>query len=425
MSQATIRPRTKIRDVQIADVGINTQVLRSRTWDKLKSEVEYSQQKGTTSNSYLIKADQTALIDPPGQSFTHVYLEILSNHEWRKIDYIILQHVNPNRLATIQLLAGYAPQAQIICSQPTANALKAALIFPEWKSRVKVVKDHDTIDLGQGHKLQFISVTTPRWLDGLCTYDPQSQILFTDKLFGTHLCNEFIFEDHQNLNSDRRFYFDCLYASQTKQLEAILAKFTPLEPTVYAPAHGSLVKHSLSQVNDDYYSWCQEQNERQFKVVLLYASAHGNTTKMKNAIALGLIQSGIAVESINCELNSIAEITTAVQSCDGFIVGSPTLGGHQLAQIQRALEIVLANTAETKLAGLFGSYAWNGEAISLLENKLREANYDFGFEPLRVCFSPNDHNLEECIQVGKEFSQKLQKSKRVHNLRLLTHSQAS
>ncbi|MEM7591680.1 MAG: FprA family A-type flavoprotein [Cyanobacteria bacterium P01_A01_bin.83] len=425
MSQATIRPRTKIRDVQIADVGINTQVLRSRTWDKLKSEVEYSQQKGTTSNSYLIKADQTALIDPPGQSFTHVYLEILSNHEWRKIDYIILQHVNPNRLATVQLLAGYAPQAQIICSQSTAKALKAALIFPEWKSRVKVVKDHDTLDLGQGHKLQFISTITPRWLDSLCTYDPQSQILFTDKLFGTHLCNESIFEDNQNLNSERRFYFDCLYASQTRQLEAILAKITLLKPTVYAPAHSSLIKHSLSQVNNDYYSWCQEQNKRQLKVVLLYASAYGNTTKMKNAIALGLVQSGVAVESINCELSSTAEIAMAAKSCDGFIVGSPTLGGHQLTQIQRALEIVLANAAKTKLAGLFGSYAWNGEAISLLENKLREANYNFGFEPLRVCFSPNDHNLEECIQVGKEFSQKLQKSKRVGNFYPLTHPQAS
>ena len=156
MIQTTIQPTAKKRDVQIAEIGINTQVWRSRTWDRLKFEVEYSRQKGTTSNSYLIQADKIALIDPPGQSFTNIYLEAIAHHEWRKLDYIILQHVNPNRLATIQVLAGYAPQATIICSKLAAKALKSALMFPEWKSRVRVVRDNDTLDLGQGHRLQFI-----------------------------------------------------------------------------------------------------------------------------------------------------------------------------------------------------------------------------------------------------------------------------
>ncbi len=87
--------------------------MRSRTWDRLKFEVEYSRQKGTTSNSYLIQADKTALIDPPGQSFSQIYLETLAQHlDWQKLDYIIFQHVNPNRLATIQLLAGKASSSQ-------------------------------------------------------------------------------------------------------------------------------------------------------------------------------------------------------------------------------------------------------------------------------------------------------------------------
>ncbi len=166
MVQTTIKPTAKKRDVQIAEIGINTQVLRSRTRDRLKFEVEYSRQKGTTSNSYLIQADKTALIDPPGQSFTGIYLEAIAHHEWRRLDYIILQHVNPNRLATIQVLAGYAPQAKIICSKAAAKALKGALIFPQWKSRVQIVRDNDTLDLGQGHQLRFMSATTPRWVDG-------------------------------------------------------------------------------------------------------------------------------------------------------------------------------------------------------------------------------------------------------------------
>ncbi len=420
MVQATIKPTpAKKRDVQVAKIGTNTQVLRSRTWDRLKFEVEYSRQKGTTSNSYLIQADKIALIDPPGQSFTQIYLESLEQHlDWKKLDYIILQHVNPNRLATVQVLAGKAPQAKIICSKPAVKALEAILTFPERRSRIQVIRDNDTLDLGQGHQLQFISVPTPRWVDGLCTYDSQTKILYTDKFFGAHLCNESIFDDNwKQLDLDRHFYFDCLHATQTKQLETALAKFTPFPSKIYAPAHGSLIKYSLSRFSYDYAQWCQQQKAQEFKVVLLYTSAYGNTATIANAIAQGLVKSGVAVESINCELAAAEEITKAIQSCDGFIIGSPTLGGHAPTQIQTALGIILANAAKTKLAGVFGSYGWSGEAIDLLESKLRDAHYSFGFEPIRVRFSPTATTLEKCEQAGKEFTQKLKKTKKLRTPR--------
>ena len=418
MKQTNIQPTSvKPRDVRGVEIGTNTRVLRSRTWERLKFEVEYSRKKGTTSNSYLIQADKTALIDPPGQSFTQIYLETLAQHlDWQKLDYLILQHVNPNRLATIQQILEYAPQVKIVCSKPAANALKDASI-PE-QIQIEIVRDNDTLDLGQGHKLQFISATTPRWVDGLCTYDPQSKILYTDKFFGAHLCDEPIFDDNwKQLDSDRRFYFDCLHASQTKQLEAVLAKFKPLKSKIYAPAHGPIIKYSLSRFTYDYQQWCQEQTSQEFKVVLLYASAYGNTATVASAIAHGLVQSGVEVESINCELASTEEITAAIQACDGFIIGSPTLGGHAPTQIQTALGIVLATAAKSKLAGVFGSFGWSGEAIAMLENKLRDAHYSFGFEPIRVRFSPNAAVLKECIQAGEEFTQKLKKAKRLRTPR--------
>jgi flavorubredoxin/flavin reductase (DIM6/NTAB) family NADH-FMN oxidoreductase RutF len=416
MVQATPQPTlSKPRDVQVAEIGTNTQVLRSRTWEQLKFEVEYSRQQGTTSNSYLIQADKIAIIDPPGQSFTEIYLETLEqNLDWQQLDYIILQHVNPNRLATLKLLAQKAPQAKILCSKPALNALKDTLETRQ----IQVIKDQDTLDLGQGHQLQFLSVPTPRWVDGLCIYDPQTQILYTDKFFGAHICGEAVFDKNwKQLDQDRRFYFDCLHAAQTKQLETALDKFTPLPSKLYAPAHGPLIKYSLSRFCYDYRQWCQEQTQQELKVALLYASAYGNTATIANAIAEGLIQSQVAVESINCEFASSEEITQAIQNCDGFIIGSPTLGGHAPTQIQTALGIVLANATKTKLAGVFGSYGWSGEAIDVLENKLRDAHYNLGFEPIRVRFSPTATTLEQCQLAGKEFTQKLKKAKKLRTPR--------
>ena len=138
---------------------------------------------------------------------------------------------------------------------------------------------------------------------------------------------------------------------------------------------------------------------------------------MAQALAQGLVHAEVAVESINCELASSKEITEAIQACDGFIIGSPTLGGHAPTQIQTALGIVLANAAKTKLAGVFGSYGWSGEAIDLLENKLRDAHYSFGFEPIRVRFSPTANILEECEQAGREFTHQLKKTKKLRTPR--------
>ncbi|MDZ8052127.1 MAG: diflavin flavoprotein [Aulosira sp. ZfuVER01] len=405
------------RDVQVAEIGKDTLILRSRTWERLKFEVEYSRQKGTTANSYLIQADKKALIDPPGESFTEIYLQELGQHlDLSTLDYIVLGHVNPNRRATLQVLLSRVPQVTLICSRPAANALKTA--FPEWESRIQAVRSEDTLDLGQGHHLTFVSVPTPRWADGLCTYDSATKILYTDKFFGAHICEDTLFdEDWKRLDAERHYYFDCLHAPQAKQVEVALEKFSVFPAKSYAPAHGPVVRYSLSRFTYDYRQWCQGQKSQELTVALLYASAYGNTAVLANAIAQGLIENQVNVESINCELADTAEIIRIIEACDGFIIGSPTLGGHAPTQIQTALGIILATAAKTKLAGVFGSYGWSGEAIDLLESKLKDANYSLGFESIRVRFTPTSEILQQCQQAGAAFAQNLKKTKKLRTPR--------
>ncbi|YAF96686.1 MAG: diflavin flavoprotein [Nodularia sp. CChRGM 3473] len=414
MSLSSSTPtNTRPRDVQVAEISTNTLVLRSRTWERLKFEVEYAQQKGTTANSYLIQSDRTTLIDPPGESFTQIFLQELQKHlDLTQLNYIILNHVNPNRMATLKVLLELAPQAKIVCSKPGANALRVN--FPNWVPKIQLVHSGDTLDLGGGHQLQFVTVPTPRWADGLCTYDSATCILYTDKFFGVHVCSDVLFdEDWKQLDEDRHYYFDCLHATQAKQVEVALEKLAPFRTKFYAPGHGPIIRYSLSRFTYDYRQWCQEQKTQQLRVALLYASAYGNTATLAQAIAQGLIQSGVAVESINCELADSTEITHAVETCDGFIIGSPTLGGHAPTQIQTALGIILSTAAKTKLAGVFGSYGWSGEAVDLIEGKLLDANFRLGFNPIRVRFSPTEITLQQCQDAGVEFAQVLKKKKKL------------
>lgn len=405
----------KPRDVQVAEIGANTWVLRSRSWERLKFEVEYARQKGTTANSYLIQADKTALIDPPGESFSEIFIEELAHHVYlQKIDYVILGHLNPNRCATLKALLNIevAPQITFICTRAAEVALRSA--FPNYPLRIVLANVEETIDLGQGHQLQFIPTPTPRHPDGLCTFDPATRILYTDKLFGAHICDNSIFDENwKQLDEDRRYYFDCLHASQAKQVEAALDKLSGLPAKIYAPGHGPLVRYSLSRFTFDYRQWCEQQKTQDLNVALLYASAYGNTATMADSIAQGLMESGAAVQSINCEFTEPDEISTALEQCDGFIFGSPTLGGHAPIQIQTALGIALSVAAKTKLAGIFGSYGWSGEAIDLLETKLQDAGFRFGFEPIRVKFKPTDEVLQQVQEAGVEFAQSLRKSKKI------------
>ncbi|MEO1094338.1 MAG: diflavin flavoprotein [Cyanobacteria bacterium J06638_28] len=403
--ETTPRPR----DVQVAEIGQQTQVLRSRTWERLKFEVEYSRRQGTTANSYLIRGDATVVIDPPGESFTAIYLEALQQQiAFSDINYIITSHVNANRMATLEQLIELAPQAVLVCSRPAANTLKKALIA--WEDSLYIVRSGDRLDLGQGHWLEFMTVPTPRWPDGLCTYDPASQILYSDKLFGAHVCSESLWDENwRKLEADRHYYFDCLQALQARQVDTALDQLEPLPLKCLAPGHGPLVRYSLSRLRQDYRQWCQQQAQRSLRVALLYTSAYGNTAKVADAIAKGLMAANIAVESINCEFTSPDTIAQTVEACDGFIIGSPTLGGHAPVQIQIALGSILANVSKTKPAGVFGSYGWSGEAIDLLERKLRDAGYRFGFEPIRVRFSPDKATLTACETAGNQFAQQLYK----------------
>ncbi|MCJ8281273.1 MAG: flavin oxidoreductase, partial [Rivularia sp. ALOHA_DT_140] len=199
------------RDMQIASIATDTKLIKSRSWTRLRFEIEYALAKGSTSNCYLIEGDKTAIIDPPPETFTQIYLQTLQSVlDLQDLDYVIIGHFNPNRVATIKAILELAPQITFVSSVPGAANLRKA--FGE---QIKVIemRGKETLDLGKGHVLIGIPIPSPRWPSGLATYDQQTQVLYSNKLFGTHLCGEEVFdEDWDILKEDQRYYYDCLMA---------------------------------------------------------------------------------------------------------------------------------------------------------------------------------------------------------------------
>ena len=410
---------TKPRDVQVFPVGTNTRVLRSRSWARLRFEIEYALAKGTTANTYLIESDKVALIDPPGETFTEIFLDGLKSRiDITEIDYVIIGHVNPNRAITLKALWKLAPQITFVCSNPGAISLRKALATEDSSETkdlpLKVMRGDEILDLGQGHQLSFIPIPNPRYPDEICTYDSRTEILFSDKLFGAHICGDQVFDEGwQAFQEDRRYYYDCLMAPHARQVEKALDKLSEFPARLYAPGHGPLVRYGLIELTKSYRQWSKQQTTQDTNVALIYASAYGNTATIAQAIARGITKSGVSVESINCEFADPEDIRTAVEKSAGFVIGSPTLGGHAPTPIQTALGIVLSTATKNKLAGVFGSFGWSGEAVGIIESKLKDAGYKFGFDAIRVKFKPNDHTLQTCEEAGTDFAQALKKVKKV------------
>lgn len=420
-AQTAIQPR----DVQVLPVAADTTVLRSRSWNRLRFEIEYGRERGTTANAYWIAADQTALIDPPGESFTEIFVAALQQRfDLQQLDYIVLGHINPNRVATLKALLALVPEVTVVCSNPAAIALRSLLEGQTPTIQVMRGTPGEVLNLGRGHELQLIPTPTPRWPDSLCTYDTKTGILFTDKLFGAHICGDQIFDEGwEVLADDRRYYYDCLMAPHARQIATALEKLTALPAvSLYATGHGPLVRYSLTELIHAYQQWNQQQSTQETMVALIYASAYGNTATLAQAIARGITKAGVAVESINAEFTSPEDIKAAIEKSAGFIIGSPTLGGHAPTPVQTALGIVLSTAGKGQLAGVFGSFGWSGEAIDLLEDKLRDAGHSFGFDPIRVKFKPTDATLKLCEEAGTDFAQALKKAKKVRAPRQLTSS---
>jgi flavin reductase (DIM6/NTAB) family NADH-FMN oxidoreductase RutF/flavodoxin len=276
-----------------------------------------------------------------------------------------------------------------------------------------VVKQEVSRELAGGHRLTLIPVPTPRWPGALVAFEESSGLLMSGKFFAAHLCGESFAEANpSSTEEDRRYFYDCLMAPMARPVEGIVDRLDELPIRTIAPGHGPAIATSWRSLLADYRRWGESQGRSGLTVTLLYASAYGNTAAIADALAQGVARSGVRVESLNCEFAPSDQLIAAIRAGDALLIGSPTLGGHAPTPIVSALGTVLAEGDREKPVGVFGSFGWSGEAIDLLESKLRDGGFRFAFEPIRVKFSPDGATLRTLEETGIALGRQLQAEQR-------------
>ena len=458
-SQSLKQPEveTKVYEETIPD-SFNVELFKCVTTQRLKFEVEYGLKRGTSDNVYSIGGSKkTALIDVPDKAFAE---NLFGENKHSSSDFLILQHISPKRLDSICALlenrSDTLPPIEIVVTNPGAKVIYDALKPPDgvnpgsnerlikaWKrpselsgkaklrARLRIIRgNEEKLDLGD-RILNFMPCSTPRWPDVFCTRDSKSGIVFTSKFFSAHVANERTDENNnhvetfdsgglENFQEDWRFFFDCMLAPMATQVKSALSKLKALaDNTAYkqprlAPCHGPVLLNSSPEVMREYDEWTEKQIKQisDVAVAVIYASAYGNTSAMAQAIARGITKAGVGVEMINCELTTAEEIQALAKRVGGFCLGSPTLGGHVPTPITDAMGQIVKNYDTDKPAGVFGSFGWSGEAVDIMENRLKNAGFDFAFEPIRCKFKPTEETLQKCEESGTDLAQLvLKKSK--------------
>lgn len=362
---------------------------------------------GTTYNSYLIQDEKTVVIDTVKEKFSDSYLDHIStlvNPE--TIDYIIVHHSEPDHSGSLKALLEIAKNAQVVCAK---SAVKYVQNILNMDIDLHPVSNGDTLSLGN-KTLTFITSPYIHWPDTMMTYVNEDQILFPCDLLASHFCDSRMFDDTINRDfwPDFQYYFECIMRPYRKNVRNALAKLEPYDINIIAPSHGPILRQDIQRYIDAYREWSAPlpANDPP-KMIVFYAAAHGNTERMAQAIAEGARNYGVDVELFDTMEFDIDGHLTRIEAADALLFGSPTINNDAVKPVWDVLNSLATIEVKGKLGGSFGSYAWSGDAVKLLDDRLAALKFKVPFEGLQALLVPNEEELNACRQRGADIAQKL------------------
>ncbi len=370
---------------------------------------------GTSYNAYVVRGETgVAVIDTVKEEFADTFFARLESvARYDEITVIVLNHLEPDHSGALPELLRRAPQARVYLSSRAQMMLKALLKPTGEKAPEYIpVTTDDEVDLG-GRTLRFLHTPYLHWPDTQCTYLVEDGLLFTGDIFGCHFCDARLFND---MVGDFRFSFEYYYAHimrpfRENVLDAI-ALIEPLEINLIAPAHGPILRHAPRDYVHRYRELATPRlfNEARSEktLVVFYISAYGNTRRMAESLATGAEQiPGVRVSLYDLEGGESGIFTDLIEEADGLAFGSPTINADAVKPIWDVLSSLTTVNVKGKLGAAFGSYGWSGEAVRLIEDRLRGLKMRVPLEGLRIKLVPDARELDECRSLGEQLARHL------------------
>ncbi|MDT8308239.1 MAG: FprA family A-type flavoprotein [Bacteroidales bacterium] len=397
-----------MKDIDVLNVTDKVKWIGVLDRDIVTFDIVMETKYGTTYNSWFINAQKKTIIETTKEKFWDVYrnkIEKVTAPE--EIDYIILNHTEPDHSGNVRNLLNLAPRATVVGSGNAIRYLKDLMDgdFPHI-----IVKDGDTLDLGD-MTLRFIGAPNLHWPDSIYTWLEEEQVLFTCDSFGAHFCHEAMYDDKVGDYDDAfTYYFDVILKPFSKFMLKAIEKIEGYDIKVIAAGHGPILRTNWKKYVALSKRYAEEylQHPAKNRVYIPYVSAYHKTGMLAEKIAEGVKSAGdIEVFIQDIETTPIGEMDMEITKANGIIVGSPTINQNILLPVYKLFALLSPIRDKGKVAGAFGSYGWSGENAKLIPEMLKNLKMNMTDPGLFVKFTPDSNELQQAFQYGEKIGREI------------------
>ncbi len=362
---------------------------------------------GTSYNAYVVRGSEgVAVIDTVKANFSADFfarLETVADYD--KITVIVLNHLEPDHSGALPELLHRAPKARLYISHQAQTMLKGLLDWKTVKDRVVTVGTGDEVSLGD-RTLRFLNTPYLHWPDTQCTWLEEEGVLFSGDFLGCHYCDPRLFNDAVG---DFRFSFEYYYAHIMRpfreHVREALDLIEPLPLHVIAPAHGPILRDDPADYVRRYRALSSSSlHSINTKTLLVfYISAYGATRRMAEAVAAGAEESGeVRVSLYDIEGSEPQPFVDLIEEADALLFGSPTINGDAVKPVWDLLSSLTMVDVKGKLGAAFGSYGWSGEAVPMIEDRLRRLKLRVPVPGVKARLSPTEDEFAACRELGRQ-----------------------
>ena len=330
--------------------------------------------RGVSYNAYVMLDEKTVLFDTVDKSVSGVFFESLAHVlAGRKLDYLVVNHMEPDHAATMEELILRYPEVKIVTNAKAVAMIKQFFTF-DVDSRCVVVKEGDTLATGS-HTLTFLMATMVHWPEAMVTYDITAKTLFSADAFGTFgALSGNLFADEVNFERDwlddaRRYYVNIVGKYGT-QVQALLKKAATVDIDMICPLHGPVWRSNIAWFVDKYQKWSTYTPEED-AVMIAYASVYGNTENTANILAAKLAERGakrIAMYDVSATHPSV--IVAEAFRCSHLVFASTTYNAGIFCNMETALLDIAAHNLQNRTVALIEDGSWAATSGKLMREIL-------------------------------------------------------
>ncbi len=370
---------------------------------------------GISINSYVVQGEKTALIDliedvngKPADFEAELHSIAL---DAKDIDYLVINHMEPDHTSWLPTLHKKNPDLQIYLTAKAAALVKS---FFDIDQNIHIVKDGDTLDLGNGKVLSFYETPNIHWPETMMTFEQSSGILFSCDAFGSYgILNGVYFDDQLStvqhdffINEALRYYANIVASFSTFVTKGI-NRLSDLDIKIIAPSHGIIWRENPRAIIDSYTRFASYFNgPAEPEVTVIWSSMYGNTEKLVNNIVQGVRSEGLPVHVHRVPDEHVGAILASAWKSAGLILGMPTYEYEMFPPMAWVLDMFRRKKIWNKKVLRFGSAGWSGGAQREMDSLTEKLKWEF-IDPIEWKGAPTAHDLELALSRSRALARQV------------------